>query len=174
MRNSAKPCRLSLREKSIEEMDENDVALMIYTSGTTGQPKGVMLSHNNLHQNAIGAWEASEWEKAQITIICLPLAHSFGVVTMTAGFLSPFEEGFGVLMRWFDPEEVFRLIEKYGETIMAFVVLLPGQELSEEEVIDYAKTKMTPFKAPSRVKFVEALPKSLIGKVLKKELRKMV
>ena len=64
--------------------------------------------------------------------------------------------------------------EKYGEKIMAFVVILPGQELAEEEVIDYAKTKMTPFKAPSRVKFVEALPKSLIGKVLKNELRKMV
>jgi len=33
---------------------------------------------------------------------------------------------------------------------------------------------MTPFKAPSRVKFIDALPKSLIGKVLKKELRKMI
>ena len=355
--------------KSIAAMDKSDIALMIYTSGTTGQPKGVMLSHNNLYQNAMGAWEASEWDKAQRTILCLPLAHSFGVVTMTAGFLSPFKEAFGVLMRWFDPEEVFRLIEKYratnfigvptmyqilvnhpgaekydhsslerctisaapvteelyraftskfnckmyegyglteaapavalcrpsmplkkgstgvpipgvevkivddedkelpageqgeiavkgpnvmvgyykrpdetqtalrggwlhtgdvgfldedgylyitdrlkdmvikggynlypseiegylhehpaiaevsvigipdekyGETIMAFVVLLPDQKLTEKEVIAFAKTKMTPFKAPSRVNFVEALPKSLVGKVLKNELRKMV
>jgi acyl-coenzyme A synthetase/AMP-(fatty) acid ligase len=33
---------------------------------------------------------------------------------------------------------------------------------------------MTPFKAPSKVKFVDGLPKSLVGKVLKKELRKLI
>jgi long-chain acyl-CoA synthetase len=64
--------------------------------------------------------------------------------------------------------------EKYGETITAFVVLLPGQKLAEQDVIAYAKTQMTAFKAPSRVNFVEALPKSLVGKVCKNELRKMV
>ena len=51
---------------------------------------------------------------------------------------------------------------------------MPGQELAEEEVIEFAKSRMTPFKAPSQVKFIEGLPKSLVGKVLKKELRKMI
>jgi long-chain acyl-CoA synthetase len=96
-----------------EEMDEDDVALMIYTSGTTGRPKGVMLTHNNLYSNAVAAWEANEWDKPAISILCLPLAHSFGVVAMNAGNLSPYKDAFGVLMRWFDPEEVFRLIERY-------------------------------------------------------------
>jgi long-chain acyl-CoA synthetase len=96
-----------------EEVDEDDVALMIYTSGTTGQPKGVMLTHKNLYTNAMAAWEANEWDRPAISILCLPMAHSFGVVAMNAGNLSPFRESFGVLMRWFDPEEVFRLIEKY-------------------------------------------------------------
>jgi acyl-coenzyme A synthetase/AMP-(fatty) acid ligase len=41
-------------------------------------------------------------------------------------------------------------------------------------VIEFARSKMTAFKAPSRVKFVDGLPKSLVGKVLKKELRKMI
>jgi long-chain acyl-CoA synthetase len=352
-----------------EEMNEDDVALMIYTSGTTGRPKGVMLSHNNLHQNALSTYEANEAIKGDVALLCLPLAHSFGVVIMNAGFHSPFREGFSVLMRWFDPEEVLRLIEKYrvtlfigvpvmyqlllshpaadkydtsslerctisaapvteelyrsfttkfnckmyegyglteaspavalcrasmpvkkgstgvpipgvevkifdlndsecpageqgeivvkgpnvmlgyykrpeetaealrggwlhtgdvgfldeegylyitdrikdmiikggyniypteiegyleehpavgevavigipdkkyGEEIMAFVVRAPGQELDEDGLIEFAKSKITPFKAPSRVKFVDGLPKSLVGKVLKKELRKMV
>jgi non-ribosomal peptide synthetase component E (peptide arylation enzyme) len=37
----------------------------------------------------------------------------------------------------------------------------------------HSKSKMTPFKAPSQVKFLKGLPKSLVGKVLKKELRKL-
>ena len=361
--NSSEP------EPHFEEMKDSDVALMIYTSGTTGQPKGVMLSHSNLYQNAIATWQASEASKPDTTILCLPLAHSFGVVVMNSGFCSPFEESYGVLMSWFDPEEVFRLIEKYratqfigvptmyqillnhpaadkydtsslercsisaapvteelyrafttkfncnmyegyglteaspavaierrsmprktgstgipmpgvevkifdhedkevptgqqgeivvkgpnvmlgyykrpaetaetlrggwlytgdvgycdedgylfitdrikdmiikggyniypseiegyiethpgvgevsvigipdekyGEEIAAFIVRMPGQDLVEEEIIEFAKSKMTPFKAPSQVKFIEGLPKSLVGKVLKKELRKMI
>lgn len=353
----------------IEEMNPDDVALMIYTSGTTGRPKGVMLTHNNLYTNAVSTWEAAELDKPAISIFCLPLAHSFGVVNMNAGALSRFKGSFGVLMTWFDPEEVFRLIEKYkatlftgvptmyqimlnhpaadkydtsslerctisaapvteelytafcrkfdckmyegyglteaapavalcrpgmtiktgscgtaipgvevrivdtddkslsigeqgeivvrgpnvmkgyyknpeetskvlrdgwlhtgdigyldednylfitdrikdmiikggynifpseiegylethpfiqevavigipdekyGEEIMAFVVQTPGQALSEAEIIAHAQQNMTKFKAPSRVSFVEGLPKSLIGKVLKKELRKMI
>jgi long-chain acyl-CoA synthetase len=357
-------------EDIVEDMEPDDLALMIYTSGTTGHPKGVMLSHNNLYQNALSAFDATELkEGGAISLLCLPLAHSFGVVTMNAGNVSPFADGFAVLMSWFDPEEVFRLIEKYrvtqfigvptmyqillnhpaaekydtsslerctisaapvteelyraftekfncmmyegyglteaspavamcrpsmplktgstgvamsgvevkifdnddnelppgeqgeivvrgpnvmlgyyknpeattealrggwlhtgdvgyvdeegyifitdrikdmiikggyniypseiegyiethpgvaevsvvgvpnqkyGEEIMAFVVKLPGQEFSEDDLIEFTKDKMTPFKAPSKVQFVEGLPKSLVGKVLKKELRKLI
>jgi long-chain acyl-CoA synthetase len=64
--------------------------------------------------------------------------------------------------------------EKYGEEIAAFIVKMPGQELDEETVIEFVKSKMTPFKAPSLVKFIEGLPKSLVGKVLKRELRKFL
>ena len=160
-----------------EEMTEDDVALMIYTSGTTGRPKGVMLSHNNLHHNALSTYEAGEAIIGDVALLCLPLAHSFGVVIMNAGFHSPFREGFGVLMRWFDPSEIAIIgipDEKYGEEVMAFIVRMPDQDLSEDAVIEFAKSRMTPFKAPSRVKFVDGLPKSLVGKVLKKELRKML
>jgi len=350
------------------EINADDVALMIYTSGTTGRPKGVKLSHNNLYWNAKASWEATGATKGDTTLLCLPLAHSFGVVTMNSGSLSPFKESSAVLMRWFDPEEVFRLIEKYrvtqffgvptmyqilvshpagdkfdtsslerctisaapvteelyraftakfdcemyegyglteaspavalcrrgmplkkgstgiplpgvevrifdaednempageqgeivvkgpnvmlgyyknpeetaatlrggwlhtgdagfldeegylyitdrykdmiikggyniypseiegyleahpavgevavigvpdqkyGEDIMAFVVRAPGQTVDEDGLVEFAKSRMTPYKAPSRVQFIDGLPKSLVGKVLKKELRKL-
>jgi long-chain acyl-CoA synthetase len=62
----------------------------------------------------------------------------------------------------------------HSKALMAFVVRMPGKELAESDVIDCATSKITPIKALSKVKFVDVLPKSLVGKILKKELRKMV
>ncbi len=61
----------------------------------------------------------------------------------------------------------------FGENIKAFAVLNPGQKATAEEIIEYCKGKLTTFLAPKEVVFMDALPKSLVGKVLKKELRKM-
>ena len=63
--------------------------------------------------------------------------------------------------------------EIYGENIKAFVVLKPGQAATESEVIEYCQTKLTNFLVPKEVAFMKALPKSLVGKVLKKDLRKL-
>jgi long-chain acyl-CoA synthetase len=60
----------------------------------------------------------------------------------------------------------------YGETVVAFIVPSPEADLSEEAIIDFVKTRTSSFKAPSKVHFVEALPKTPVGKVLKRELRK--
>jgi long-chain acyl-CoA synthetase len=59
----------------------------------------------------------------------------------------------------------------YGEEIKACVVLNPGETASEEEIISYCEKKLKRFKSPKYVVFLDALPKSLVGKVLKKELR---
>lgn len=61
----------------------------------------------------------------------------------------------------------------YGENIKAFVVKQPGQSLSENELIEYCISKLKRFKSPKEVVFLDALPKSLVGKILRKELRKM-
>jgi long-chain acyl-CoA synthetase len=61
-----------------------------------------------------------------------------------------------------------------GETVAAVVVLKPGFEPSEEtrqDILAYAKKELTPYKVPKRLEFRESLPKSLIGKVLRRELR---
>jgi len=63
--------------------------------------------------------------------------------------------------------------EIYGENIKAFVVVKPGQIATAAEIIEYCQTKLTSFLVPKEVAFMKALPKSLVGKVLKKELRKL-
>ncbi len=63
--------------------------------------------------------------------------------------------------------------EIYGENIKAFVVLRPGETATAGEIIEYCQKKLTIFLAPKEVAFMKALPKSLVGKVLKKELRKL-
>jgi len=62
--------------------------------------------------------------------------------------------------------------EKWGEAVAAVVALKPGQQLSAEELIDWTREKLAGFKRPRRVSFVDALPRTTTGKVLKRELRK--
>ncbi len=61
--------------------------------------------------------------------------------------------------------------DTYGEDIHAFVVLREPGAATEEELIQFVKGSISPFKAPGRVVFLEALPKSGVGKVLRRELR---
>ena len=61
----------------------------------------------------------------------------------------------------------------YGEDIKAFVVLNPGEKATEEEIVNFCRMKLTNFLLPKKVVFLQALPKNLVGKVLKKELRKL-
>jgi long-chain acyl-CoA synthetase len=58
-----------------------------------------------------------------------------------------------------------------GETVKAFVVLKSGAAAMEEEIIAFCKERLAPFKVPKVVEFTKDLPKSLVGKVLRRELR---
>ena len=58
-----------------------------------------------------------------------------------------------------------------GETVKVFVVLKPGETVTEKEIIEFCKTKLAPYKVPKMVEFREALPKSAVGKILRKILR---
>jgi long-chain acyl-CoA synthetase len=61
----------------------------------------------------------------------------------------------------------------YGEDIKAFVVLKRGQTATPGEIMDFCKTKFNSFRVPREIAVVPALPKTLVGKILKKELRKL-
>ncbi len=95
------------------EKDPEDVAVLMYTSGTTGKPKGVMLTHHNLITSAESAYASNEVESPQVMLICLPMAHIYGVAAMNAALRSEYSEQRTVVMRWYDPEECMRLIEQH-------------------------------------------------------------
>jgi long-chain acyl-CoA synthetase len=62
----------------------------------------------------------------------------------------------------------------YGEEVAAVVVLKPGAKTSEHDVIDYCKARLADFKCPKTVHFVDDIPKGPTGKLLKRELAKML
>jgi len=58
-----------------------------------------------------------------------------------------------------------------GETVKAFVVLKKGEKSTPEEIIDFCRQNLARYKAPTIVEFREELPKSHVGKILRKALR---
>ena len=61
--------------------------------------------------------------------------------------------------------------EKWGETGKAIVVVAPGREVTEAEIIAFAKERLATFKCPTSVEWMDVLPRNPSGKVLKKDLR---
>jgi fatty-acyl-CoA synthase len=61
--------------------------------------------------------------------------------------------------------------EQWGERPKAFVVLRPGNEAGEQELIDHCRARIARYKAPKAIEFIDELPKTSTGKVQKFELR---
>jgi long-chain acyl-CoA synthetase len=61
--------------------------------------------------------------------------------------------------------------ETRGETVKAFIVLEPGQTATVDEIRAFCKEKMSVYKVPTHIEFVESLPKTQVGKILRRELR---
>ena len=94
-----------LLERRLDQLKPDDVMTLQYTSGTTGEPKGVMLTHQNVLSNCQAAIDAVPVNSDDILLSFLPLSHSFERV---AGYYMPmlfgsatlyFSEGYGRLIR---------------------------------------------------------------------------
>jgi long-chain acyl-CoA synthetase len=62
---------------------------------------------------------------------------------------------------------------KRGETVKAFVVLKPGEQLSADEVKQFCRKYLTPYKVPTMVEFIDKLPRTGVQKLDRKALRAM-
>lgn len=95
-----------------------DAALLLYTSGSTSQPKGIVISHENLMQRA--AYSAAQWEvkKDSCIVSWMPQFHSFGLLI---NMLVPLLKGASSVILNPDiflknPQNWFEMIGKYGAT----------------------------------------------------------
>jgi long-chain acyl-CoA synthetase len=61
----------------------------------------------------------------------------------------------------------------YGEEVKAFVVLKTAGAASEKELIDFCKQHLPAYKRPKSIRLMDSLPKSAVGKILRRELRKI-
>jgi len=61
--------------------------------------------------------------------------------------------------------------EKRGESVKAFIVLKPGEKLTEEQVIEYCRERLSAYKVPREVAFIDELPLTAVGKPMRNALK---
>ncbi|MFH0728738.1 MAG: long-chain-fatty-acid--CoA ligase [Pseudomonadota bacterium] len=61
--------------------------------------------------------------------------------------------------------------EKWGERVQAAVVLKVGESATEEELINHCKGRLSGYKCPKTIKFMDQLPKTAVGKILRKDVK---
>jgi len=61
-------------------------------------------------------------------------------------------------------------VAEKGERVKAYIVLKPGQTATEQEMIDFCKERLAPYKVPRYVEFRSELPKTMVGKILRRML----
>ncbi len=102
-----------------EQIDPHDVATLIYTSGTTGQPKGVMLTHENISFNALTAFSGlTNYEPGadgEVALSFLPLTHIFARA-LHYGFVSQ-----GTSVYFIHPDNLVEALPQVQPTVFASV-----------------------------------------------------
>jgi long-chain acyl-CoA synthetase len=165
---------LSYEEEVARERDafetvpraESDLAVILYTSGTTGTPKGVALSHGNLESNARAAASLYEMDRDRWGVGVLPLSHSYGLTVMNAGHILGTR---GVLLRWFNPEEVLKTIQEFRAETMSGVPTMFVYLLNYPDAERYDTSTMRLWgsgAAPLPVEIVEPFERRFGGKLL--------
>lgn len=81
------------------------------------------------------------------------------------------EEALNTMPEIMDAAVVGKSDRELGETVAAFIVLHAGEQASEKDVQAYCKDKLAPYKIPSAIIFMDDIPRTPTGKILKRKLR---
>ncbi|MBN2299086.1 MAG: AMP-binding protein [Deltaproteobacteria bacterium] len=128
-------------EGIIEDMDEDDTAVMIYSSGLTGFPMGAMLTQKNLDHNSDLVRICLNGDNTDTTLTLIPCFHSFSA---SANLLSMLRlGGTAYLMKKLDFKELHHALTQGGITLICAVPTLFYGLLYHPEMqdIDYTRTK---------------------------------
>lgn len=99
-----------------KRIDPGECVFILYTSGTTGAPKGAMLSHHNMAQNAYQITEVLGATEEDVFLLPVPFFHCFGCVM---GVLGAITWGAAIVpMPVFQPDEALRLIQEERVTVL--------------------------------------------------------
>lgn len=130
----------ALNEDTLAEPVERDpadqVAVLIYTSGTTGQPKGVMLTHQNLLFSARTTADSRRLTEDDKVYVVLPISHIVGISLV---LMSLMRGATARLVTKYDPAELVKAMAKEGITILNGVPATYQRLLEYKAVAGIAK-----------------------------------
>jgi fatty-acyl-CoA synthase len=130
---------LLVSDQALEERQKSthydEVINMQYTSGTTGFPKGVMLTHSNIINNAINVAECQRLTYEDRICIPVPFFHCFGCVMGTLAAVATGATMVPLIL--FDPLEVLKAVEMEKCTALYGVPTMFIAELNHPEFIKY-------------------------------------
>ena len=128
-------------KRLLREIEQNlsfqDTANILFTSGTSGDPKGVMLSHENLVNNSAEMVRSMYWNERDRMCLSVPLFHCFGI---TAGILSAVHAGAAMYVnQYYKSIGVMETIQKNSCTILngvpsMFLAMVKNRRRSEYDL----------------------------------------
>ena len=151
-----------------------------------GKPKGAMLTHRNILNNGYFIGQAIRLTEQDRVCIPVPLYHRFGMVLDNLACITP-----GATMVYpaevFDSQSVLETVQaerctalygvpdaKYCEELCAWIRRRPGEQATEEEMREYCRGRIAHYKIPRYVRFVDAFPMTITGKIQKFVMRKQM
>jgi long-chain acyl-CoA synthetase len=143
--------------------DDGDLAALLYTGGTTGRSKGVMLTHANLAYTGEAAHRSAYVPGINRGILSLPLSHAYGLLVTIAGLFNP-DQGFAVLLRWFEPQLYLELIAEHriqqAAAVPTMLQLLLSQPLEDYDLssLKYVSSGGAPLAPDVAEQFVKRVP----------------
>jgi long-chain acyl-CoA synthetase len=135
----------------------DDMALLLYTSGTTGNPKGVMLSHENMFFVSDTVYSRNISLGQLRTTLVLPLSHVYGVLMMCIGYRLGF---ISRILRQFDPKQVLETIQDFKvqrmsvvPTMLSYLINHPDRERFDLSSLEQVNSGGAPMSEAVRVEF---------------------